>query len=117
MGRSRRIVLLFAVPLVATAFDTAHQRRFGGLAGQALVADVIDEALDLLQLGTQHLGVVEVVIPAPFIREDLENHRKHDRISLLERCDVIDLDVKVPRNAPRSRKKTGIAHLVSTVPP
>jgi hypothetical protein len=44
------------------------------LSGQALVADVVHEALDLFQLGAQHLGVVELVIPVLFIGEDLENH-------------------------------------------
>jgi hypothetical protein len=35
---------------------------------------VDNEALELLQLGAQHLGGIEVVIPVTFIREDLENH-------------------------------------------
>jgi uncharacterized protein YeaO (DUF488 family) len=51
-----------------------RKRKDPALAGQALVADVVDEALDLFQLGAQHLGVVEVVIPLLFIGEDLENH-------------------------------------------
>src|SRR5262249_118711 len=69
--------------------------------------DVVDEALDLLQLGAQHLGVVEVVIPVLFIGEDFEDHRKHGRIPLLECCDVVDLHVEVPRpGAPPSPQKT-----------
>jgi hypothetical protein len=51
-----------------------RKRKDPALAGQALVANVVHEALDLFQLGAQHLGVVEVVIPVLFIGEDLENH-------------------------------------------
>src|SRR6516164_4006855 len=76
-----------------------RKRKDPALAGQALVANVVDEALDLLQLGAQHLGVGEVVIPVLFIGEDLKNHRKHVRIPLLECCDSVDLDVEVPRAA------------------
>src|SRR5262249_36988567 len=52
----------------------ARKRKDPSLAGQALVADVVNEALFLLQLGAQHLGVVEVVIPVLPIWEDLKNH-------------------------------------------
>src|SRR5262249_33989807 len=73
----------------------------------ALVADVVDEALFLLQLGAQHLGVVEVVIPALFIGEGFENHRKHVRIPLPGCSDAVDPDVEVPRpGTPSSRRKT-----------
>jgi hypothetical protein len=51
-----------------------RKRKDPALAGQAPVADVVDEALDLLQLGAQHLGVVKIVIPVLFIGEDLEDH-------------------------------------------
>ncbi|MBB4427794.1 hypothetical protein GGD66_006377 [Bradyrhizobium sp. CIR48] len=44
------------------------------LAGQATVADVVDEAIDLLRLGTQYLSVVEIVIPVLSIWQRLENH-------------------------------------------
>ncbi|WP_442868815.1 hypothetical protein [Bradyrhizobium sp. CCBAU 21362] len=94
-----------------------RKRKDPVLAGQALVADVVDEAFDLLQLGAQHLGIVEVIIPVPFIGEDLENHRKHGRISLLECCDVVDLDVEVPDDAPCSRQKTGVVRRMSAVSP
>jgi hypothetical protein len=55
-------------------FPPVRKRKDPALAGQALVADVVDEALDLLQLGAQHLGVVEVVIPVLLIWENFENH-------------------------------------------
>jgi hypothetical protein len=51
-----------------------RKRKDPALAGQALVADIVDEALFLLQLGAQHPGVVEVVIPVLFIGEGLKNH-------------------------------------------
>jgi hypothetical protein len=57
-----------------TSHPAVRKRQDPALTGQALVADVVNEALFLLQLGEQHLGVIEVVIPVLFIGEDLKNH-------------------------------------------
>src|SRR6202035_4909184 len=40
----------------------------------ALVADVVDEALYLLQLRAEHLCVAKVVIPVRLVRQHFEDH-------------------------------------------
>src|SRR4051794_9059207 len=69
--------------VMAPARAPAHERllvppvRKGkdpALADQALVADIVDEALEPLQLGAQHRGVVEVIIPVLSIWKDFKNH-------------------------------------------
>ncbi len=55
----------------------SRQRQDPTFADQALVADVVDETVDLLQLGPQHLGVGQVFVPSLFPGPDFEDHGKH----------------------------------------
>ena len=50
---------------------------------RTLVADVVDEPCDLFQLGTQHLGVVEIRVPLFGLRMDFEDHGKHRHLPYL----------------------------------
>src|ERR1700746_1215016 len=55
----------------------ARQRQNPAVTGQAVIADVVDEAVDLLQLGAEHLGVPEVGCPLGGLRIHLEQHGEH----------------------------------------
>src|SRR6476660_9694335 len=51
----------------------------------------------LLQLGAQHFGVAEIVVPLLCLWMDLENHGKHAFLLfslVVDRCDAVDLNVK-----------------------
>jgi hypothetical protein len=50
--------------------------------GQTPVANVVDEAVDLLKFGAQHFRVVEIVVPVRLVRQDLEDYREHGLVPL-----------------------------------
>jgi hypothetical protein len=55
----------------------AGERQDPALAGEAAVADVLHEAVDLLQLGPQDLGVPEIGVPLLGARMSFEDHGEH----------------------------------------
>jgi hypothetical protein len=52
------------------------QRKNPAFARQALIADVVDEPVDLLQFGPQHLCIVEVGVRLIRLRMHFEYHRE-----------------------------------------
>jgi hypothetical protein len=54
-----------------------RQRQDPSLAGQAPVADVVDETIHLLQLRLEHPGIVEIGVPVIRLRVDFEYDREH----------------------------------------
>jgi hypothetical protein len=81
----------------------AGQGKNPSLARQALVTDVVNETVDLLEFGPQHLGVIEVGVPS--IRFGCTSKITENmfasswlvrRTAPLDRCDAINLDVEMP---------------------
>src|SRR3546814_9400629 len=54
-----------------------RQGQDPALPRQTPVAEIVDEARNLLELGPQHRHATEIAIPLLSPRLDFENHRKH----------------------------------------
>ena len=73
-----------------------RERQDATLAAFALEALVIDKALDRLELWLQELGEIEIVVELVRLRLHLENHRKHDALSLLFRPPAVPFLLDAP---------------------
>src|SRR3974390_276085 len=76
-----------------------RQRQNPAFACETLVANIVDEPVDFLQLRPQHLGFAKVCVPQVGPRMDFEDYRKHP--VLLKFC-----------RQPRSRCRNGRARRV-----
>ena len=89
IGKNPAAALVLHVVMVGRDAPAHHgllvapsgQRQQPAVARQTAVADVVDEAVDLLQFRPQHLAAAEIMIVLPVLRIDLEDHCKH--LSLL----------------------------------
>lgn len=67
-----------------SAFSSRHQREEDpAVSGQTSVADVVDEALDLLEFGCEHLGAGEIAVDLVGARMNFE----HDENTLVSFAD------------------------------